>query len=361
MKYNNKNKYLLVFCLIHVFLFLAYSFGNAKVTGICANCHTMHNSQNGTAMAVGGTGAGWNGSGQLIGTAQSTPIGTLLRSDCVGCHTSTSGQTIINIGSSSVPIVFNTGGYPAQPLAGGNFYWVSQGSAYDGYGHNVYGIAGADSLSQAPGRQSGTCGNATSCHVTLALAKDTGMTQSNNGCEGCHTKVAHHDDTKPWYRFLKGHLNTADYVTGIEDSNWEQTPDETHHNIYKGYAGPVGSALTLENTNSINSYCGGCHGIFHRQDYIGNSSPWLRHPTDILLPQTGEYSAYTTYSVEAPLAYTNPSSPTRATAVVMCLSCHRPHGSPYADILRWDYNGMQAGSGTSDTGCFTCHTTKNAN
>jgi predicted CXXCH cytochrome family protein len=46
-------------------------------------------------------------------------------------------------------------------------------------------------------------------------------------------------------------------------------------------------------------------------------------------------------------------------AIVMCLSCHRAHGSDQPDLLRWAYAGMQAGTGTADTGCFVCHTTKN--
>ena len=93
---------------------------------------------------------------------------------------------------------------------------------------------------------------------------------------------------------------------------------------------------------------------------MGSSSPWIRHPTDIALPSTGEYGGYdpvNNYSVEAPVAWLDPANPTRAGAVVMCLSCHRAHGSPYPDMLRWDYNAMVAGGGGSG-GCFTCHTQK---
>ncbi|MGA1795635.1 MAG: cytochrome c3 family protein [bacterium] len=39
--------------------------------------------------------------------------------------------------------------------------------------------------------------------------------------------------------------------------------------------------------------------------------------------------------------------------MVMCLSCHRAHGSPYPDMLRWDYDALVAGKG-----CYTCHTAK---
>ncbi|MDD2558383.1 MAG: cytochrome c3 family protein, partial [Desulfuromonas sp.] len=47
--------------------------------------------------------------------------------------------------------------------------------------------------------------------------------------------------------------------------------------------------------------------------------------------------------------------------MVMCLSCHRPHGSPYADMLRWDYSAQISGEPSpseTHTGCFFCHTTK---
>ncbi|MCK4488054.1 MAG: hypothetical protein KAU38_15015, partial [Desulfobacterales bacterium] len=43
--------------------------------------------------------------------------------------------------------------------------------------------------------------------------------------------------------------------------------------------------------------------------------------------------------------------------IVMCLSCHRAHGTPNNDLLRWAYT-MDAGSGTDNGGCFICHTTK---
>ncbi|MDP3013134.1 MAG: cytochrome c3 family protein, partial [Candidatus Subteraquimicrobiales bacterium] len=96
--------------------------------------------------------------------------------------------------------------------------------------------------------------------------------------------------------------------------------------------------------------------------------------TDIVLPGGAtEYATYNPdgsnlYSVEAPVA--RPTVPAISSnvvtpgaagdAIVMCLSCHRAHGSPEPDLLRWTYSGMIAGSGTSDTGCFTCHTSKNA-
>ena len=45
-------------------------------------------------------------------------------------------------------------------------------------------------------------------------------------------------------------------------------------------------------------------------------------------------------------------------AIVLCISCHRAHGTPYADILRWDYSSCTAGNPNANCGCFACHTSK---
>ncbi len=345
---------------------------SAKVTGPCANCHTMHNSQNGAAVVRDGAGIGWNGSGQLAGGSLQGPQNTLLVTSCVGCHSSTTNSTIISIGGSRIPIVYNTVA-PTNPLAGGNFYWVAQGgAANDPKGHNVYGIAAQDNnLATAPGKTTGAC--ASSCHISLVLAPNPTY-QDKTGCQGCHVFTSHHTD-RGWYRSLKGHTSTptfdnsviggTDYVTGSPDADWEQTTNTTKHNYYKGTTVAYSSGSGLEDNQTITSFCQGCHGIFHGPQSgtkgMGSSSPWIRHPTDIALPSSGEYSAYnpvTNYSVEAPVAWTNPNPAGPTGPIVMCLSCHRAHGSPNNSILRWDYSTMVAGGGGTG-GCFTCHTTKN--
>ncbi len=322
---------LLTFCL-------SSNLAQAKVEGPCSNCHTMHNSQDGMAMVISGTGT------------------TLLIDDCVGCHSSTTDQTIVN----RTPIVYNTVP-PTNPLAGGNFYWVAQGGdANDVYGHNVWGISGPDGNIDisvgAPGSNGPGCAN--NCHESLA-SDPASNGEGKNGCQGCHFEVAHHDDSKPWFRFLKGHINVDAYVIGIEAANWEQhaTTDPTDRNTYRGTDPATlvyswGSGLRTAHTTS--AFCSGCHEDFHSD--MGVSSPWIRHPNDILLPTTGEYADYdplTTYSNEAPVAYLDPDNPLRAEAVVTCLSCHRAHGSNQPDMLRWDYVNMPTG-----TGCYTCHTMK---
>ncbi|OKY74928.1 MAG: hypothetical protein BM485_10840 [Desulfobulbaceae bacterium DB1] len=345
---------------------------SAKVSGACANCHTMHNSQDGSPLVHSGAGVGWTADGTLAGGSTSTaPVQSLLIADCVGCHSSTTDQTIVDLGSSKIPIVFNTtADYPTKALAGGNFQKVAKGQEFHGYGHNVYGITTQDiKLTEAPGNT--RCSGVTSsCHKTLAAAPN-GENYYRGGCRGCHYNVYHHEDNDH-YRFLNSHDEPQGaYVTGIEHEAWEH-PDQTsvsEHNFYKGYdkttvpgKGQGGDGVVLKTSHSISSYCAGCHNAFHNNDGTG-TSVWLRHPTDIALPTTGEYAQYnpvTSYEIQSPVAWIDPSTPQRQEAIVMCLSCHRVHGSEHADILRWDYSKMiAADAGDAEgTGCFVCHTTK---
>ncbi|MEA2084613.1 MAG: cytochrome c3 family protein [Thermodesulfobacteriota bacterium] len=333
----------------------------AKVTGQCANCHTMHNSQNGSDLSA-------------------EPNNTLLTSTCVGCHSSNTSSTTYSLGGCTVPVVNYTGGAPANYLAGGNFYWVADGGGNDDTkGHNVFGIAGQDSeitaAEGAPGFYA-SCGTA-ACHATLAV-EQTSIPSLGSGCQGCHLNVMHHaddsatvvDSTGGYYRFLSGHMSgNGCGVNGIEDSDWHATKGADDHNEYLGsVGGKTGSAGFYNNGNTMTAYCCGCHGNFHKQQNAGGA--WIRHPSDAVLPDTtpdSEYEAYTIYDPNVPVArpdftgYTEPSATvTPGTDLVMCLSCHRPHGSPYSDILRWDYSLMSAGTtgAGAGNGCFVCHSNK---
>ncbi len=354
---------------------------SAKVHGPCSNCHTMHNSQSGNAVQAGG------------------PSGNLLRDDCVGCHSSDTSETIKVIGSGTqitrIPIVYNRAEplYPSTPtasgssvvLAGGNFYWVEHEG--DKFGHNV--ISHADSLlTTAPGNKN-NCSN--SCHVSLYSWSSPWFSEKG-GCTSCHTP-AHHkggnataiaDEEDGWYRFLsKKHQNHSDNrsIKGYEDPDWQQTVSPSDHNEYW-------DSYQSEQAG-ISRFCGACHGDFHSTMYgpqnggfyagQWHAAPWFRHPAGIYLPDTGETSKYNTdgsgpegtpgpYNPIAPVARQDVDSITTSSSVVMvgtdgamvmCLSCHRAHGSPYADMLRWDYEGgCKANEANHQCGCFICHTNK---
>ncbi len=361
----------------------------ASVSGQCSLCHTMHNSQSGDVMAeVGtvGTYAGWNASNQLTGGTITTPEPTLLISDCVGCHSSSTTDSIITIDTLRIPIVFNTVAAPTNPLAGGNFFWVvDQG---DEYGHNVRGISAQDAnLASAPG----TIGCANSCHVTLTLEDSETDLNRANGCKGCHQGVKHHGIDQGvgkvvtaeagWYRFLDAPAAHAGVggapVYGIEDPNWEQTPDKDNHNVYYG-----GTGDDNETPQSIGKFCSGCHYNFHSDGDNTNvsfwsldnggtgSDSWLRHPADSVIPNSDEYVNYTVYTVTIPVGRPETAAALEAVTMdvvrpgtdkVICMSCHRAHGSPYPDMLRWDYDAMVITTGTpaaAGEGCFKCHSAK---
>jgi hypothetical protein len=109
----------------------------------------------------------------------------------------------------------------------------------------------------------------------------------------------------------------------------------------------------------MTAFCCGCHGEFHIEQ---SSGEWIRHPSDAVIPNEGEYqSAFSAgYDPLVPVARPSLStvSPTVeiGTDMVMCLSCHRPHGSPYYKLMRWDYKNWP---GSGYDGCGKCHTSKN--
>jgi hypothetical protein len=261
-------------------------------------------------------------------------------------------------------------GSATSALAGGNFHWLVQ--AGDAYGHNVHGVAAPDYRlppQLVPGAvpRPQECVN---CHGTLATPQ--------SGCNGCHVAQHHANGggavarrEEGWYRFLGSVMQrdgtrepTAEGVVGIEDPNWEQSPLPNRHNTYQGKPGPY--ARYLE-SGSINQKCAGCHGRFHAE--TAASAAWIRHPVDLAIPDAGEFAAFSTYNPLVPVArpnvnaeHANFSVISRGSDLVACVSCHRPHGSPYPSLLRWAYRawpGTDPHTGQAAVnGCAVCHTAK---
>jgi hypothetical protein len=285
-----------------------------------------------------------------------------------------------------VPVVYFTGGAPPDEyLAGGNFWWVKQGQGGDDTkGHNVFLNEGDDfHTEKAPGDNIGSGCATNSCHANLHLpfdGPDMGYTPPGTyGCEGCHLNVRHHAEDhlngegglvttieQGWYRFLSGHEFTGSGVEGYEDDDWESghpnlPQGSTDHNEYRGSA----SGYLLVSVPTVTAFCKGCHADFHTQR---SSDGWIRHPSDAVIPNDGEYANVGgenhVYDPLSPVAkVTVDDTPDFNVSVdsdmVMCLSCHRPHGSPYPDMLRWDYLSYETQAGGDDEGCFYCHTEKN--
>jgi hypothetical protein len=341
---------------------------SAKVTGPCANCHTMHNSQNGANVNHGPYGY---------------PSRALLSKDgaygpCWACHAKGLSTNIDPV--TGAPQVYHTG--PVDNAAG-NFAYITgaKGSgSSDRKGHNMYYFRSEGAIKRPPG------GNISFdnawvhnlscmyCHGIVGSSYAPGNNKSDfKGTHHGHTGNKFDNPTTPAtsYRLLTG-------VAGLENngqndpSSKYQNRDANNHNEYFGANTPPATFYRAcekchQNygkppSRSISEFCGLCHGDFHSLEDISRNSIWVRHPTDVILPNAGEYSAYTSYSIQAPVARTTVPDEisnvvTPGQDVVSCLTCHMAHASNYPSMLRWDYNTMIAGGGGSG-GCFTCHTTK---
>jgi hypothetical protein len=373
---------------------MIYSLADA-IGGVCSDCHTMHDSQNNADQ--GATG----------------PQEQLLLDDCIGCHSGTIADG--NLNSLGAPVVYRTDGAPATYNAAGDFrFSAAGGGGTNAQGHNISGVPGHTAIDpdigiNPPGWDASvTTGTsvtwgADSMDVTGAAADFTGVGLTCAGTFGCHgthaatgnfgilaLSGAHHDNagftdkvtsrTAPSgvassYRFL------AD-IYGEEHGTHEYSG--TSNQLHNQYAGDDinaagnrdGSPGTYTRT-TISYMCAQCHGLFHNtiDGDATAGSPWIRHPNDIALLATGETALYNTtdgtnigtYDLTVPIARdvgaAFPTAAARATVtagtdIVMCLSCHRAHASPYPDALRFDYTPMIAGGGNSG-GCFVCHTAKN--
>lgn len=359
---------------------------NARVTGVCSDCHTMHNSQDGKSM-------------QFAADASPTQAKrALTRGGCVGCHTSSDGAVLNGPGGVTPMVNTTAAGGPTggNVLAGGNFFWVQ---TVDATGHNVVNIsledqkiAGGVPGYTPPGWKYDTMfANTAGKQVTAAGTWGQQLTCAGTyGCHGNHASVddfqdisgAHHaNDTAgvdgstvgKSYRFLTG-------IVGKESLDWENpagtgsTPlDPTGKNVYKGKART--SDETGIDNSTISFLCAECHGNFHSG--VGNAgiddtwgTPWLRHPVDFDMAEKAvgtEYQSYV-YTMQAPVAVEtltlipgdkSGGALTAKANIVTCISCHRAHGSAYDDLLRWEYITMDAHSSSGgNVGCFACHTTK---
>jgi len=182
------------------------------------------------------------------------------------------------------------------------------------------------------------------------------------------------------YRFIR---SLRGY--GNETDRWQNVDKDSHNEYAAGYDGPGGpgnettdfgttstcskchvsgkinttdARLTTPMT-TMTGFCITCHGSFHSPG-TGPHGAFLRHPSDYVIPDSGEYAAFTEYTVSAPVGrpaaffsvgMTSSPTVTPGTDLVMCLSCHVAHAGPNDGMLR--YSDWASGEG-----CVACHTTK---
>ena len=263
-----------------------------------------------------------------------------------------------------------------------------------GFNGNVAGEDGADFWVTTLKRQGIAA-------ITGAHHNNTGDTVKNPA----QNAIGYHDGEKvaAGYRFIPGLKGM-----GNPTEPWQNNSPTSHNEYFGSATNPAiltgtstcnvchiegttqmaalggSNRMTLNSTlavpnQSMSGFCVTCHGEFHTSgtgtDRLvaggknGTSGAFLRHPSDHVIPNSGEYAAYTSYDVTAPVA-----RPVLASAVsdavvpgtdlVMCLSCHVPHASEFDGMLRFDYELMTAGDYASiaaaqaEGGCMACHTTK---
>jgi hypothetical protein len=331
---------------------LMYGFSDAAVSGVCSGCHTMHNSQNGSAQAYDDNGA-------LTTTAQSH----LAKASCLGCH----GKGGIVIGSA--PNIFAA--TTTDMTAGGSFNTSVAADKHKRHDITDVFTGGDDSYlnNLTPGAASGTLGeDMTAKTLTCAGAKgchgrhDSSLTTSDAGIRGFH------HGTYTGYRYLQTKAGTA--ITGKGAAAWEKTASgpgsASTHNVY-----------STDLSAGISKYCAECHGNFHGTTNTQSGTTWIRHPTDEDLTglsgwATGSNNVDITSDTAfrlTPIGFddisirntNNTTNYDKTAAKVICLSCHRAHGEQYDDILRFEYTTSEAGEpgyagGGGTTGCLNCHT-----
>ena len=320
----------------------------AKMKGRCKDCHSMH---------------------------ADTPYPVLTKGGCVGCHGQfpDGTQNIITIGKTRIPQVLHH--MQNGDLAGGNFYYVADGYNPDySKGHNVLGISQPESIPTMnlppgfignvvipggtgpvdwPEQQQLTCSGTWGCHGDKTIEDPY---KSLYNAHHANNLVIDGSTVGKSYRFLYG-------IKGKEHQEWEYQATIDNHNGYKG-------DITHSTMDTISYLCGECHARFHRHPNLGGvtgaSTFFIGHPADISFSTVhggyagSEYQEYVTYSLESPVAFSNPTGGEKVVdveSIVMCLSCHRPHATPFSDSLRWDYSKITISDLTKE-GCLICHTSR---
>ena len=314
----------------------------AAVKGRCDDCHTMHNSQGAAPMR-------WD--------EDTKPLSALLRGTCLGCHTTDKGDPYGPINGANYPYVMSSSDQFDDDtcLAGGFFDPTKEATDNNSDNHHSLGTKNLPA-GYASDEELGDWYEGDTAEDGFACA-------GSNGCHGRHDvlddmeaiKGGHHNPTA--YRMLYVSKDMSNGVLGIGAPDYEEdliaTPSDTD---------PRNTYSAEWNDPSISRFCAICHGNFHNElgttDDCGEESPWLRHPTDVLIPgdwligDEGNDLTGSDYK-NNPVGYDGADDSGERMAT--CLSCHRAHGTENDDLLRWSYTTQQAGSTTVEYGCLGCH------
>ncbi len=306
----------------------------AAVTGVCSQCHTMHASQNGTT---------------------TTPQNTLLKAGgCNGCHlvagveNLATGHANDTIGAPQVDGTAATG----FVLNGGYFDVATNDNTH----HNVADIPGeaadtnfvAAGSTRAPGNAAG-----------VGTLIDAGGNVPALTCVSCHgASGGHHGAASAGYRLLNPAMTMKVNPEVPATKDWGAVAASATVAV-----GTRSAGTRVYDATSVNQFCASCHNLFHNgagygaNETAAGSNIWLRHPTGNRVITTAGGSILQNRTAAGDNDQVVIGGDATADNVVMCLSCHVPHGGPNADLLSYPMNASTnfAGDGTASNGCEFCH------
>ena len=330
----------LIFCLP------SYAFHDKGVAG-CRGCHIMHNSEDGIPVDPDSpSGNEW----LLIAETPSDV--------CLSCHATELGAVF--------------GQDPLSPPAtkgAGNFVFLMENNLNDAVDGAINPING-----DAAGHNINAPSMGISADGTRLVSPGGTFPSDQLGCTSCHDPHGNQN-----FRFLYGigpvasggatFTNPAPVATGISVEAEFGPESNEHHTAYQ---------------SGMSAWCGNCHGDFHSA-----GAPFV-HPTDGYMHQSviQRYNFYngtddpnggvaaTAYLALVPFedvagTVSSTAGPSSAGGI-MCLTCHRAHGSSAPNATRWDMNvvfmsddGVVSGSypipdpfssPTQRSLCSKCHT-----
>jgi len=274
--------------------------------GACNGCHLMHED----TVAL---------NGQLLLAESPSDL-------CLTCHAENFGAVL-----GSDPLA------PPPEKGGGNFTYLFEDNLNDASNGMINPILG-----EAAGHSIVAMGQGLSADSRYAFAPGGSFPSYQLGCTSCHDPHGNGS-----FRMLNGigvvqngvatFTRAAPLATGINVSiGIESTTNHTAYN--RGMTG----------------WCGNCHGNnYHQRPTSGSSfvhptnramgpavSQWYNGYNGVSSPTGG--SPATAFIPEVPfeaITMTNVSTAgPLASSRIMCLTCHRAHGSSAPSALRWDPN-----------------------
>ncbi len=298
---------------------------------ICTDCHTLHNSENGTSAVVSGYTGGTNPNPELLYRGDWTDM-------CLSCHkagqntSSTAALPSVFDGGWEAPIVMTTDGNvpTGKAMPAGDFYWSNLDPKK---GHNpayTKGAVAATSLFMAadttlttipPGgtdiMAAGKSGE-WSCHSCHGMhsrfsgsytayrqiqRKVNGVLvtgKTDTAAAGVETYTGAAETTAAGYEPIlsnsRGDIQGMNYIAARADTNPLEgaslfaSESDTNKNVYRG---------------GFSSFCSACHGDFHGgngETRTANNTntrlngAWVRHPTNVKMNETGSKYGIATYT-----------------------------------------------------------------